>query len=103
MLIEVLQWHVLPDPRKVDYLPLEQTAKRTKVLIMTAIGGDIEDDSISVESYCFQSKKWTVFWKINLPNAKLERHFAVNDTVGYIVNGFCGNLSPYVASDTVIL
>lgn len=100
-MIKTLQWHVLLEPLKNEYLPLEQTIERTWPIKMLAIGGNSKKNSICLESYCFRSKKWTISGHVELPDVKIERHFAVSDGIVYVINGSERELGPVVASQTV--
>lgn len=103
MLIKTLQWHILPEDRQIGYLPLEQTTERERPMKIVLVGAtsSSKKNSIVIEFYCFETRKWTALVHIQLPDARIERHFAINGEDVFIVNGNEQEFGPVVTSSTV--
>lgn len=87
LLTKVLYWHLLPESRRIEQLPLEQTADRLYPMKMTVYGIGNKKDVLSMETYCFCSQKWTIDGHVTLPDTNFERHLAIIDQNVYIFNG----------------
>lgn len=56
----MLFWYNMPESERPDILCNDEPLERAQSHKLTVVGGNSEHDYFSVETYCSQSKAWTL-------------------------------------------